>query len=331
MTNLLKNNYIKILIVSLLIFLSFYSGKNNWFGGEDRSYCVSNLKFLRPNMDCESLDGTAEKLSSLQEKAEVMIQGYVKTKKVKRASVFVRDLNTSRFAGVNDTDAYYMASLLKTPLLIGGFKLAEVEPRILDQEIVYNGVPNLYGDQVIPVTNRLEVGKTYKIIDLLSRAVIYSDNTAAQILFDYYPEQYMDRIIQALGIQITKPNGEVENFVTARTYANIFRILYNASFLKNEYSNQALDILTKTEYKDGATSKLPSDVTVAHKFAERTQVHQDNSVAVKQFHECGIVYANKGKTPYIFCIMTEGQDYKVLEQVLADISLVIYEGIINKD
>jgi beta-lactamase class A len=222
-----------------------------------------------------------------------------------------------------------MASLLKTPLLIGGFKLAEVEPKILDQELVYNGVPDLYKDQVISVSDRLQIGKTYTIRDLMYRSIIYSDNTAAQILLDYFPEDFLDRIMQALGVQIIKPTGEVEDFVTARSFANIFRILYNASYLTRDYSNQALDILTKTEFNNGIVAKLPNDVTVAHKFAERTLVNDDNSVAVEQIHECGIVYLKNFKDPYVLCILTEGDSYEKLEGVISDLSLSIYEEMIK--
>lgn len=331
MSKIFKNKITIYIVLILCVSLSFYAGRSGLFSSSNRSSCVSKLTLLKPNIDCQSLDDAAQKLSTLQQKIEVMIQGFVKTKKVKRASVFVRDLNTSRFVGVNDNDTYYMASLLKTPLLVGGYKLAEVEPKILEQEVVYNGIPNLYAEQVVKVAEPMIPEQSYKIKDLLYRSIVYSDNTAAQILFDYYPEEYMDRILQALGIQITRPSGEPENFVTARTYANVFRILYNASFLTKEYSNEALEVLTKTQFKDGATFKLPKDTLVAHKFAERTLVNTDNTVAIKQFHECGIVYANKSKNPYIFCIMTEGDDYKTLEGVLADISLVVYEGIISND
>lgn len=188
--------------------------------------CLSKLHLIKPNLDCDSFDDKAETLSTLQNKLEVFIDGIKKTGKVKRVGVFVRDLRTSHFAGVNDNDAYYMASLLKTPLLIGGFKLAEVEPKILDQEIVYNGKPNLYDEQVIQVEDKLKVGSSYTIKELMERSVENSDNTAAQILFDYYPAEFMDRILQALGIQIKKPTGEVENLITARTYgSNIFSTL----------------------------------------------------------------------------------------------------------
>lgn len=327
----LKN--LKYIVLSAIVFftIGFVSDRVFFKHNPQRSSCVSKLTLLKPNIDCESIDSASEKLSNLQNKIDVIIQGFERTNKIKRAGVFVRDLNTSRFAGVNDNDSYYMASLLKTPLMIGGFKLAEVEPKILDQEIVYNGTPNLYSNQVEKVGNQLILGQSYSIRDLIYRSIAYSDNTASQILFDFYPKEYMDRILQALGIQMTRPTGEVENFVTARTYANIFRILYNSSFLTKEYSNESLEILTKTQFNEGATSKIPKDVLVAHKFAERTLVGENNIVATRQFHECGIVYANKMKKPYIFCIMTEGNDNNNLKSVIADISLTIYNEMVKEE
>ncbi|KND48324.1 MAG: b-lactamase [Parcubacteria bacterium C7867-003] len=330
MQGLFKNKFTLFATVASVLFIGFFLGRIGHHDTVGRSHCVSKLTLLKPNIDCDSFEDTINKLSKLQTKLDVMIQGLKKTGRVKRASVFVRDLNTSRFAGVNDADTYYMASLLKTPLLVGGFKLAEVEPRILDQTVTYNGVPNLYGEQVIKSEKILVAGESYTIKELMTRAIVYSDNTASQILFDYYPQDFLDRILQALGIQHTRPDKEVENFVTARSYANIFRILYNASYLTREYSNEALKILTESTYKDGATSKLPKDVVVAHKFAERTLVYESGAVAVRQFHECGIVYAKKGEDPYIFCIMTEGSEYEILEEVIADISLAIYEEITNE-
>lgn len=292
-----------------------------------RNDCVTKLTLLKKNIDCVTYDDKTETLSKLENKLTVLTDGYKKTGKVRRISVFVRDLNTSRFTGISDDEIYYMASLLKTPLVIGGFKLAEVEPKVLDQAITYNGTPNLYDTQIIKSDEILQVGQSYTIKDLMRRSVVYSDNTASQILFEYFPDEFLSRIMQALGIQITRPDGEVENLINARTYANMFRLLYNASYLTKEYSNETLDLLTKTKFENAATSKLPKDVKVAHKFGERTLVYEDGTVVVKQFHECGIVYAKDGYEPYIFCIMTEGRDYAVLQEVIADVSRLIYDEI----
>ncbi len=311
------------LITGIIIGINFF-GEN-----AGRSECVTKLTLLKKNIECDIYDEKLQKLSNLEDALNILIDGYKKTDKAKRVSVFIRDLNTSRFAGYKDSETYYMASLLKTPLVIGGFKLAEVEPKVLEQVIQYTGVPNLYGNQVVKSKETLQVGQLYTVKDLMRRSVVFSDNTAAQMLFDYFPKDFLTRIMQALGISITKPDGEEENYITARTYANMFRLLYNASYLTKEYSNETLELLTQTEFNNAATSRIPKGVKIAHKFGERTLVYENGETATKQFHECGIVYAEDGNDPYIFCIMTEGKDYKELQQVIADISLKIYEEVIK--
>ena len=185
-------------------------------------------------------------------------------------------------------------------------------------------------DQIIKPVDRLKVGERYMVRELMRRAVVYSDNSASQILFDYYPPEFIDRIFQALGIQTVRSAGETENLITARAYANIFRILYNASYLTPQFSNEALSVLTQVTYKDGLTAKLPAGVLVAHKFAERTTTFGlgNAKTTVQQFHECALVYANKGDDSYTLCVMTEGSDYKALEKILQDISLEVYNSLI---
>lgn len=293
--------------------------------------CTSNLTFIKPNLDCNLSDEKTESLRVLEESLKESIAGYQKNGKAIRISVFARDLKSTRFVGINENNTFYMASLLKLPVLIGGYKLAEVEPRVLDQQIKYTGAPNLYDEQYIKPTESLEKGKSYSVRDLMRRAVIYSDNTAAQLLYNYYPSEFLDRIIQALNLEFTRPEGTTENFVTARAYANIFRSLYNASYLTREYANDALSILVKTTYGDGATAKLPKGVLVAHKFAERSVLDpSDPSKFIRQLHECGLVYAKNGAEPYTFCIMTEGTEYGELQKILQDISLEIYTAMINQ-
>ncbi len=322
----------KIMQVSILVACSLVVGTLGGrfiFNGSSTAPCVSDLHLIRSNLDCGVSEQKAQRLSSAEEKIKTFVNASIQDGTATRIGVFVRDMQTSRFMGVNDSVVFYMSSLLKTPLLIGGYKLAEVEPAILDQELEYTGVPNYYGDQIIKAEEELQVGNKYSIRELMRRAIVYSDNTAAQLLFDYYPPEFMDRILQALGIQFTRPTGEVENLTTPRTYANVFRTLYNASYLTKEYSNNALQILTEITYRNGATKKLPPEVVVAHKFSERTVYDsKKRATLLKQFHECGIVYANKGAEPYTFCIMTEGNDYGELQRIIQDISLQIYNLLI---
>lgn len=294
--------------------------------------CVSNFKFINPSLDCDLSNKKRSSLDKLQNRLEILISGYKNSGKAGRVSVFTRDLSTSRFMSIGDSEIYYMASLLKLPVAIGGFKLAEVEPAILDQEIKYTATSSPDSGLFIKPAEELEPGKEYTARELMKRALKYSDNNAAQSLYNYYPRYFMDRILQALGLQM-KPSGEnYETPVTARIYANIFRVLYNASYLTRPYSNEALSILTDSEYRNGAVAKLPPSVPVAHKFAERTVIDPSTrAVILRQLHECGIVYAKHSSEPYSFCIMTEGQNFGELERIQQDISLEIYNSMIKDD
>lgn len=318
-----KKQLLAFFVVAL--FAGFLIG-HFYFPSSLASTCDTDLPYLRPSLDCIDSDAKEEILSKLRDRLKVQTQGYLNSNKAMRISVFVRDLSTNRFAEVNDSEVYYLASLLKLPLLIGGFKLAEVEPRILDQTVRYTGAPNLYGTQYYDVPEKLEVGKVYTVKELMRRAVVNSDNTAAQILFDYYPNQFMDRIMEALGLRFKKESGETENLVTTRSYANVFRMLYNTSYLTSIYSNEALSILTKASFNKGLIAKLPSDVVVAHKFGERSFTRASTSeVVLHQLHECGLVYVKGGKDPYTICVMTEGRDFNDLEEILQQISLSVYD------
>lgn len=296
----------------------------------DERTCISNLTLIRPNIDCKLFDEKNEELSVLQEKLATEIAAYEKSGDANRIGVFVRDLKSTRFAAVNDTENFYMASLLKLPLIIAGYKYAEVEPKILEQKIQFTKDKNLYTNQTIKVSEELKIGQSYTIEELMKRSIIYSDNTAAQMIADSLSPGFFDLILKALGIQYVKEARTDENLITPRRYANVFRILYNTSYLTSKYSNDTLTILTEAKYKDGSLARLPKDVIVAHKFAERTNTDTAGKIELRQLHECGLVYGKQGNEPYIFCIMTEGKDFAKLEKIQQNISKDIFDMIVGE-
>ncbi len=315
---------VAVFLVSIFLFKNVFEKFLPHPFSDENTKCETNFQFINPEPDCEIYQDKLEKLSGLQKKLEEDIEAWEKKDGILRVSVFSRDLNTRRFIGVNENDSFYMASLLKLPVAVAWYKLAEVEPVLIDREIIYDGKINLYDKQNIKPEKILEVGSNYSMKELIYNSLVYSDNTAAQILFDNLPNQFIDRILSALSLQFTKPEGINENVITAKSYANIFRSLYNASYLTREYSDKILEILTETKYRDGALAKIPEDVLVAHKFAERSYVNFDKK-NIKQLHDCGLVYAKKGKEPYTFCIMIEGESLDLMQSTVQDISKSIFD------
>jgi beta-lactamase class A len=292
--------------------------------------CVSGYTYINPEPDCEIYDQRSEKLETLQAALEKKVHELELRNDIDHVAVFTRDLKSRRFAAVNDDRVFVLASLLKVPILMSYYKFAEIEPAILLDEVTYTGMPNSYETQSeIPPEEQLVAGRRYTIDSLLTQMIVHSDNTASDILLPRMPDSFIAKTLSALGIQIEKKPGEKEALVTARTYANVFRGLYNASFLSREYSEKALKILTQTTFLRGTRGALPKNVEIAEKFGERTNIDESGRVISRQLHDCGIVYASKGETPYTFCIMTEGAEYTALEEAVQDLAKEIYENLNN--
>jgi beta-lactamase class A len=220
-----------------------------------------------------------------------------------------------------------MASLLKVPLAIAYYRHAETAGSFFSERILYDGSIDPNVNQNMKPKEELVAGKEYTVRDLIYRSLVYSDNAAASLLSNRMTPEYFDGVLTELGI--SKMNREThEDSVSARTYAYMFRALYNASFLTRESSNELLKIMTQSAYQDGVRAVIPAHVRVASKFGERVVVNADTEeILFRQLHECGIVYAQSGKEPYSFCILTEGKEFAALQKVIQELSKTLYESL----
>jgi hypothetical protein len=98
--------------------------------------------------------------------------------------------------------------------------------------------------------------------------------------------------------------------------SKFFRLLFNSNYLGREMSETGLDLMTHCDFKDGLLKGLDSTITVAHKFGERS------GNGFKELHEGGIIYVDNH--PYILCVMTRGNDYDKLSDIIGNISRITY-------
>lgn len=279
-----------------------------------------NFNFVNPLLECEQGPSYLSKNSIKPFKPEIqsVIDKAISENKAEYVSVYFRDLNNGTWFGINESEDFFPASLMKLPLLIYFLKQAENNPNILDTEVDY-----VSGKETTPqfykTNNPVEIGKTYTVKELLEHAIKYSDNNAALLLYQITDKKGFEKILPEFGIGMPKETGQ--DFVNVKSYAAFFRILFNASYLSHEYSESALGLLSKTEFNSGLTAKLPKSVVVSHKFGET----QNDSTGQKQLHNCGIVYyPNK---PYLICVMTRGNNFENLARVIADISKSTYDEV----
>ena len=91
-------------------------------------------------------------------------------------------------------------------------------------------------------------------------------------------------------------------------------------------SEKALELLSKSTFKEGLVSGTLDGVAVAHKFGERTNQLQDGTDLNKELHDCGIIYYPGD--PYLLCVMTRGSDFPKLQSAISTVSHLAY-GYIN--
>lgn len=80
--------------------------------------------------------------------------------------------------------------------------------------------------------------------------IIYSDNSAMNILTGIMPIDFYTKVSKDLSIKVPQKDTE-ENYLSVKEVATFFRILYNASYLDRDSSEYALNVLSKATFADG--------------------------------------------------------------------------------
>lgn len=280
-------------------------------------------QFTNPLLECSEL---SESLSIGERKAlRSTIASLIDERKesgtITDASIYFRDLNNGPWFGINESEKFYPASLLKVPLAMWYYWKADSDPSILDQAIEFTGPRGISLVQYPPQV-QLEEGKTYTIEALLQYMLQESDNDAAAILAQYAGSDQTVEVYKDLGVDPKQQS--VEQPINVHTYASFFRILYNATYLRRSLSEHMLSIMSHSSFVDGIVAGVPQGVVVSHKFGEKVV---DEGLKLYQLHDCGIVYA--GENPYILCVMTQGHDYGQLASFMRDVSQAVYQSVVR--
>jgi beta-lactamase class A len=262
--------------------------------------------------------------------AKNKIAEYINQKKnqgvISQASVYINYLNTAGHIEINPDELYDPASMMKVPMLIIILRQAEINPGYLKQRFVYNDSQKRSYDATIK-DKIIEDGKSYSVEDLLYYMIVYSDNKAFWLLSDHIDNNNFTKLTEDFDIPLTTDNknhdGKGQNFIAnVNSMSRFFRVLYNSSYLSRRSSQYALNLLTKSNYKEGLLAGIDPKVKVAHKFGERVEG------GVAELHEFGIVYL-KNK-PYVIGVMTKGPNLNQLPEIVSNISRIAFEEMKSK-
>lgn len=155
----------------------------------------------------------------------------------------------------------------------------------------------------------------------MSEMLINSDNTAAFNLLEYLNKTKGAQTYESLGLGLVDFTSENSLNLSVESYASFFRVLYNASFLSRNESEEILSLLEQSSFHSGIRALLPEDIPVANKFGSREFESGENHL-----HDCGIVYTSN---PYVVCVMTRGSNREAQRSIIQQISKMVYDNIVN--
>jgi beta-lactamase class A len=251
-------------VASVCGFLIGNTHENTDTQDSDISIRQSGYTFTNPLLECENNGSFAKQkyIPFEQNTIKRLTEEVQKSNSGVEMAIYFRNLNNGPWFGINENARFLPASLMKVTLLISYLKWWEDDPTLFDKKLKVSSEVGL--NQLIPPDKKLEIGKEYTIHELLEYLIMYSDNTASRVLFEYIPFERQNKTFIDLGVPL--PSMDPNYSLSVKEYASFFRVLYNASYLSRKSSEEGLHILSQSAFHDGIVAPLPSNLTVAHKF-----------------------------------------------------------------
>jgi beta-lactamase class A len=292
----------------------------------------STYRFIDPLLALKNQNNsTPQEFKSLESDLTNFIASQKAKGKVGAVSVYFREVGHQGGITLNPDEEYNPASLLKVPTMMAYYKIAETNPSILTDRLLYSGTTDENVQEHLKSRVQLTPGQTYSVEELIEHMIKYSDNNAATLLIDHLNatshEDAFNTLFNDLGITELDLT---DDFITTNAYILFFRVLYNSTYLSRDMSEKAMELLTQTDFKDGLVAGFGDQtIPAAHKFGEFTLTEKDGTVIKSELHDCGFIYY-PGHT-YSLCIMTKGDDFAALKNVISGISSRIYATIANQN
>lgn len=287
---------------------------------------TGNYKFIRPLLVFNYPYTQESSFQKIKADVKNLINQAKQDGQIEKAAFYFQDLNGARWIGFNEDDQYDPASLLKVLVLIDYLKKSEKEPDFLNKKFVYTAdIAKINLDNQFNSPSELKINSSYTIHDLLDKMIIKSDNGAKDLLIKNVDRESLFDIYNTA--DFPRPNTINKSQLSPRIYFLIFRVLYNATYLNQDLSEQALALLAQTNFNEGLVAGVPEKTVVAHKFGLRAVTDDQGKKIGLELHDCGIIYFPGA--PYFLCVMTQGDNTDDLQGIIRDISNLVYQGFLG--
>jgi len=237
------------------------------------------------------------------------------------AAYIIKDFRTGQVVTSNADHIFPSASLIKLPILCAAFEAVQEGRISLNTPIILQRADLRGGSGVL---KRTPVGSVLTNRELLEDMIIYSDNTAAELIIRQLGYEYLQATFTQLGLRDTEihPDGfrlkprsvPDDNITSPRDMAFLLEKIYDRRLVSAEASDQMLDILKHQHLRDRLPRFLPTGWEIAHK----------TGLLRKACHDVGIVFSPDGD--YMICVLTaHDATYKMAKRFIASMGRITFD------
>lgn len=222
-------------------------------------------------------------------------------------AVVVRDLNTGETFAYHGDEAMPTASLIKFPVMIETYRQAEAGKVDLDAMVTLRAEDKVPGSGIL--TDHFSAGATFPLRDAVHLMIVFSDNTATNLVLDQIGLDATAKTMEKLGYPNTKIHSKVfkrstsvfpersEKYglgsTTAMEMVRLFEALHRKELVSPAACEAMREHLKACDDKDKFPRFLPPGTPIAFKTGS---VNASRTAA-------GIIDCPAG--PIALCVMTD--------------------------
>jgi beta-lactamase class A len=227
-----------------------------------------------------------------------------------KVAVAVKNLKTGEEFYLNADEPMPTASLIKLPVMVETYWQVDEKKVKLDTTLTLKKEDKVPGSGIL--TQHFSDGVTFPLRDAVRLMIVYSDNTATNMVIDQIGLPSTSARMAKLGLKDTKLNAKVfradtridQEFgkkyglgsTTAREMVKLLEMIDAGKVVSPEACKAMLGHLKACDDKEKMTRFLPAGTVVAHKTGSVNASKTD----------AGIIYTRSG--PVALCVLTDGNE-----------------------
>lgn len=230
-------------------------------------------------------------------------------------AVYIEHLKTGEIYEFNENEQFGSASLYKLWVMGETYRQIE-EGKLNKNQVMKDEIPKInerFG--IATESAELKEGEISMTVDeALYDMIANSDNYSALLLSQTIRLSNVRGFMEEYGYNDSSLDPPT---TTAKDIATFFKQLYNKEIIREDVSEEMMDLLLDQTWNDRIPKYLPENIEVAHKTGELSGVK----------HDGGIVFTDNGD--YIIVIMSDTRSESKAAEVEAKISEAVYEYFIS--